>query len=135
MEAKIAGTDEAWDKRELGADAAFVKAVSPAELEQIESSLGLQMISIRLERELIDSFKAIAEFHGIGYQPLMRDALKRFAYHELRSIVQGVVKSQRKDGVEGDEPVVKKQAKPTAKTTRKSEPKSSAREVKLKKAA
>ena len=96
MNAKIAGTDEAWESRKLGADAAHVKPVSPEYTQQIEESLGLQMISIRMDKGLINSFKAIGAFHGVGYQPLMRDALKRFAEHELRNIVQGMVESQRK---------------------------------------
>ncbi len=96
MNAKVAGTVEAWELRELGADAPHAKPVSADFAQKIDESLGLQMISIRLDKGLIDSFKAIGAFHGIGYQPLMRDALKRFAEHELRNIVQGVVESQRK---------------------------------------
>jgi len=83
-------------RKKIGADAAYAKPVSAEYTQQIEESLGLQMISIRLDKGLIDSFKAISAFHGVGYQPLMRDALKRFAEHELRNIVQGVVESQRK---------------------------------------
>ena len=96
MDAKIAGTEEAWESRKLGADAAHAKPVSTEYTQEIEESLGLQMISIRIDKGLIDSFKAIGAFHGLGYQPLMRDALKRFAEQELRNIVQGVVESQRK---------------------------------------
>jgi hypothetical protein len=40
-----------------------------------------------LERQLIDSFKAIATIYGMGYQPLMRQALKRFAECEMKRIV------------------------------------------------
>ncbi len=46
----------------------------------------MQMISIRLHKELIEDFKKIAEFRGIGYQPLMRDALQRFAAAEYKLI-------------------------------------------------
>ncbi|MBS4098556.1 MAG: hypothetical protein KGZ83_17165 [Sulfuricella sp.] len=92
----IAGTDETWESRELGASETHVKR-APPELESgIEEALGMQMISIRLNKSLIESFKVIAEYHGIGYQPLMRDALKRFAESEMKAIVQGVVESQRK---------------------------------------
>ncbi len=128
MTAKIAGTEEAWESRQLGASADHAKPVSAEYTQQIEESLGLQMISIRLDKGLIDSFKAIGAFHGIGYQPLMRDALKRFAEHELRNIVQGVVESQRKK--QGGAVVVteKEETKQAAKksatkvTTRKQEP-------------
>jgi hypothetical protein len=52
---------------------------------------------IRLEKKLIESFKALGSFHGLGYQPLMRDALKRFADAEMRAIVMGLVDSQKKE--------------------------------------
>ena len=92
---KIEGTAEAWESRKLGADEQFVKA-APSELErQLDDSLGLQMISIRLSKELIDDFKFMADFHGIGYQPLMRDTLQRFAYSEMRKIAKGLVDPQK----------------------------------------
>jgi predicted DNA binding CopG/RHH family protein len=93
--AKIAGTEEAWDSEQLGAEEGHVQRV-PADVEQqIEESLGMQMISIRLDKSLIESYKLLAAFHGVGYQPLMRDALKRFADGELKAIVAGMVSSQR----------------------------------------
>jgi predicted DNA binding CopG/RHH family protein len=92
---KIAGTDEAWDSEQLGADENHAQRVSPDLEKQIDDSLGMQMISIRLEKSLIDSYKLLAAFHGLGYQPLMRDALKRFAEGEMKAIVAGMVSSQR----------------------------------------
>lgn len=92
----IPGTDEAWDSRELGASEAHAKRASPGLEARIEESLGMQMISIRLDKSLIESFKMIAEYHGVGYQPLMRDALKRFAESEMKAIVLGVVESRKK---------------------------------------
>ncbi|MCC7225482.1 MAG: hypothetical protein IT507_02195 [Burkholderiaceae bacterium] len=92
---KINGTAQAWESRELGADEAHVRKASPELTKEIDDSLGLQMISIRLNKELIDSFKVIASYHGIGYQPLMRDALHRFAESEMKNIVRGVVESQK----------------------------------------
>lgn len=102
----IPGTEEAWESRELGASEAHAMR-APQELEsKVEESLGMQMISIRLDKSLIESFKVIAEYHGVGYQPLMRDALKRFADGEMKSIVSGFVESQRKSKQQ-DKPVVK----------------------------
>jgi hypothetical protein len=92
---KIVGTVEAWEEDELGNDAKFVKVASKEITEQIDEALCLQSISIRLEKKLIDSFKILGDFHGVGYQPLMRDALNRFANAELKSIVEGFVESQR----------------------------------------
>ena len=94
---KILGTNDAWEAEELGANEKTVRKADPKVSEQIDEALGLQMISIRLDKRLIDSFKLLGSFHGLGYQPLMRDALKRFAEAEMKSIVSGLVESQRKD--------------------------------------
>jgi hypothetical protein len=92
----ILGTDEAWDTGQLGADRNHARRVPEDLARQMEESLEMQMISIRLHKSLIDSFKVLGGFHGIGYQPLMRDALTRFAASEMKSIVAGLVQSQKK---------------------------------------
>jgi hypothetical protein len=46
------------------------------------------MISIRLQKDLIKELKFIAKFHGIGYQPLIRDVLGRFSRHEMADIAE-----------------------------------------------
>lgn len=93
---KILGTDEAWESGQLGADEKHARLVDPETAGQIDDALGLQMISIRLDKSLIESFKMLGSFHGVGYQPLMRDALKRFAETEMKAIVSGLVESQMK---------------------------------------
>lgn len=83
---KIEGTVEAWESGKLGRDEKHAKA-APKELEkEIDEALGMQAISIRLSKELIEDFKFIARYHKLGYQPLMRDALKRFAESEYKRI-------------------------------------------------
>jgi hypothetical protein len=82
--------DNAWDTGELGRNAEFVK-VAPEDHNSeafIDDALGLQPISIRLEKSLIEDFKLIAGLSGIGYQPLMRQALKRFADCEKKRILR-----------------------------------------------
>jgi uncharacterized protein (DUF4415 family) len=93
---KILGTDEAWESEALGADEKHARLTDGSLTKQIDESLGLQMISIRLDKGLIESFKMLGSFHGVGYQPLMRDALKRFSECEMKAIVSGLVQSQRK---------------------------------------
>jgi uncharacterized protein (DUF4415 family) len=93
---KIPGTDDAWESGQLGNDPQHARVVAKEVADQIDETLGLQMISIRLDKSLIDSFKLLGEFHGIGYQPLMRDALRRFAETEMKAIVNGMVETQRK---------------------------------------
>lgn len=84
---KITDTVEAWDTGTLGNDEQYVRRASSEAEKELDDSLGLQAISIRLQKELIDQFKLIAKIHGMGYQPLMREALKRFASSEIKVIL------------------------------------------------
>ncbi|MDD3935981.1 hypothetical protein [Rhodoferax sp.] len=85
---KIESTNEAWESGALGTDESHVRA-APAELESaIDASIGLQAISIRLPKDLIEAYKLIAAHHGIGYQPLMRDILQRFVPEGLKEVLQ-----------------------------------------------
>lgn len=93
--AKIAGTIEAWETRALGASARHVKRAAPELQAAIEEKLGMQAISIRLPRSTIDTYKALAKMHGVGYQPLMRDAICRWAEGELKQMVIGAAVAQR----------------------------------------
>lgn len=38
--------------------------------------------------------KLIAEYHGVGYPPLMRDVLNRFARTELHTIAENLAKTE-----------------------------------------
>lgn len=96
----IPGTDEAWESGQLGASATHVGHLSAediaADTALIQESFGLQPISIRLERALIENFKTIATIEGIGYQTLMRQALKRFAECEMKRILNGMASELQK---------------------------------------
>jgi hypothetical protein len=84
---KITGTHEAWESGQLGQDAAHAKP-APRELEAaVEASLGMQMISIRLPKQLVDAYRMAAAHHGVGYQPLMRDMLQRAAPELVREVL------------------------------------------------
>ncbi|GJJ03555.1 hypothetical protein RugamoR64_40930 [Duganella rhizosphaerae] len=92
---KIESTAEAWEEGALGRDASHARA-APINIEQqVDDGIGLQLISIRLPKELIEDYKKIAEFHAIGYQPLMRDALKHFAEAEYKRIAIEYTKLKR----------------------------------------
>lgn len=88
--AKIPASDEAWDRGELGREEAFVEKADGAVQKHIDRSLELQLISIRLQKSLIEDFKFIATLNGIGYQPLMRQILKRFVDGEKKKILREV---------------------------------------------
>ena len=92
MTKKIKDTEQAWDSRTLGADAEFVGVADVSHEQVLEEALDLQAISIRLSKDLIRNYKLIAEFHGVGYQPLMRDVLQRFVPEELKHILETQIK-------------------------------------------
>lgn len=69
--------DQAWDNRELGASEKHVRKASPEREKALDQRLGLQTISIRLQKGLIDNLKKLAEQDGIGYQPYIRQLLMR----------------------------------------------------------
>lgn len=84
---KIEGTLQAWEDEKLGDNARYARVSSADQELLVDQALGLHMISIRLENELISVLKAIAEVHGIGYQPLIRDVLNRFASAEAKRLL------------------------------------------------
>ena len=69
-----------WESRELGADPNFSKSSPvPANFHEIlNKSSNMQMISIRLPKDLITDLKEIGSAQKLGYQALMREVLKRF---------------------------------------------------------
>lgn len=87
-------TAESWESGELGRDENFVRVVPKKVADQIDDALDLQMISIRLSKELIQTYKLLGLKHGMGYQPLMREALKRFADGELKIIAREMLEGQ-----------------------------------------
>ena len=85
-ETEITDTSSPWESGKLGRDKQYAVAASKEHGDQIDDALGLQMISIRLDKELIDSCKLLGEKYQMAYQPLMREALKRFVDDELKMV-------------------------------------------------
>lgn len=79
---------DAWEGGKLGRDEKFVNVADAAEEDAVDDALGLKSISIRLPKKLISQFKLIGHFHGVGYQPLMRDILERYAKNEILDILR-----------------------------------------------
>ncbi|MEF1256989.1 hypothetical protein [Vibrio sp. M260112] len=97
---KIESTVEAWEDGQLGRDEHFVEKVE-IKSEIIDKSLELQLISIRLQNGLIEDLKNIAKIHGIGYQPLIKQVLKRFVDAELKMMLrEKVAEEARKEAEE-----------------------------------
>lgn len=100
---KIKGTTANWENGRLGTDEEFAVQASPDEELAIGAALGLKPISIRMPVDLIATLKLIAGHHGIGYQPLMRDALSRFARAEVRQILIGIEEQKALESALSDE--------------------------------
>lgn len=77
-----------WEAGELGLSVEHAVAAPESVEREIDDALGLQMISVRLPRKLIEDLKLIASKEGIGYQPLMRRVLMRFAHAEFRAMAR-----------------------------------------------
>jgi uncharacterized protein (DUF4415 family) len=75
---KIENSAEAWESGELGNDLKHAMVVDKKMSDRIDEALGLQIVSIRLDNELIESYKLLGTKYNMGYQPLMREALKHF---------------------------------------------------------
>lgn len=89
IEQRIEDTEDAWDPNgPLGHEEKFTAAVGDNVLAQVDTSLGLVPISIRLQKDLLDNLKALAQLNGLGYQPLIRQVLTRFVDCELKSILK-----------------------------------------------
>ncbi|MBW8371492.1 MAG: hypothetical protein K0M66_11065 [Thiobacillus sp.] len=98
MNKTIASTDEAWDERILGADEAFVK-VSEVDIDQeIDAAAGTQLISIRMQKTMIEDLKTISALNGgMGYQTLMKQILQRFIDGEKRQFWNAMVAEKLKE--------------------------------------
>lgn len=77
---------DAWEDRSVGAQEEFVQ-VAPDIEAALNHALDLQPISIRLQKNLIDNLKALAQLHGLGYQPLIRQILTRWVDAEVKQMI------------------------------------------------
>lgn len=67
--------EDLWENGVLGASEEFAGKASIEEEKAIDEKIGLQLISIRLQKKLIEELKALAKETGIGYQPYIRQLL------------------------------------------------------------
>ena len=95
MTDKIKGTSEAWESGELGEDEKFAEKANVTESD-LDEALELQMISIRLQKSLIDDLKNFALIEGLGYQPLMKRILMRWIDGEKKMIANRYLAERKK---------------------------------------
>jgi predicted DNA binding CopG/RHH family protein len=117
---KIPSSDEAWDEGSLGRDDEFVRKAEDKIEDKIDEAVELQLISIRLQKSLIEDFKMIAKMNGLGYQTLMRQILKRFADCEkkqiLREFISEAAKTAKAEKAAKDEKALEKEQSQPAKS-------------------
>lgn len=77
-------SEDAWESRELGATKEFVKKAARKKEKALDEKLGLQIISIRLQKSLIEDLKSLASEDGLGYQPYLRHVLTQHVRSEKR---------------------------------------------------
>lgn len=87
---------EAWEERRIGAEEEFVAVAPDALQKQVEASIAMQLISLRLPDDLIEGFKFIAQRNNIRYQTLMRQCLQRFYEGEMKMIVRQITTEERR---------------------------------------
>lgn len=94
---KIRGSAENWENGKLGVSRETAVLASKEETAAIErAAVGMQLVSMRLPKSLIGMLKEIAKHHGIGYQPMVRDLLTRFATSEIKIILAARLEAARK---------------------------------------
>jgi hypothetical protein len=87
---------DAWESGKFGREEAFAVTADVADENALDEALGLKLISIRLPVKLIDNLKFVANYHGVGYQPLIRDNLSRFALSEMKLILKALEEDEEK---------------------------------------
>lgn len=83
------------DYDSVGTLEATVQATTLPNEKSIDDALGLQPISIRLQKDLIDSLKGLAQLNGLGYQPLIRQILTRWVDAELKHLLNQKIAAER----------------------------------------
>lgn len=110
----IPASDEAWEDKTLGADTKYVGIEDPSAEAAIDEAAGTQLISIRMQKTLIEDLKMIASLNnGIGYQTLMKQVLQRFVESEKKQMLREYVtaKLEEKQNAENAETPAKPRRK------------------------
>jgi predicted DNA binding CopG/RHH family protein len=79
---KLKTNTEQWEDGTLGQSAEHVGVVSVDEELEIDDALGLQLVSVRLQKTLIKDLKELAVKEGLGYQPYLRQILTKYVRNQ-----------------------------------------------------
>ena len=100
---RIPASDEAWESGELGDDPKFATIFEGDIQPQVDEAIAMQPISIRLPKSLVETYKLLGQKHGLGYQPLMRRVLIRFADAEMKLVLNEYVAEQQRAAEDADD--------------------------------
>lgn len=67
-----------WESGELGSDETSVRVSAQGTETRVDEGLGLQMVSMRLPKDVVEQFKVLAKEQGLGYQPFIRQILMNY---------------------------------------------------------
>lgn len=91
---------ERWDNKELGASAKHARPASEEQQQALDDATGLQLISIRMPKVLIEQVKQLARLEGIGYQPYVRKVMTQHVReneHKLERLMTPAEATEKAD--------------------------------------
>jgi len=86
------GTFRVWENGTFGESLEYAQLSHTSYSLKVDEAASLQMISIRLDKSLIEDLKSMASRKGIEYQPLIRKILDHFVYKEPEEFLQAINK-------------------------------------------
>lgn len=77
---RLIDTSELWDTGDLGEDERYVTVTRPSKEDEavLNESLGIEEVSIRMNKDLVEDFKRLAETERVTYKGLMKRILKDY---------------------------------------------------------
>lgn len=70
--------NELWDSKQLGASSEHAVPATEEDEKALDDAMGLQLLSFRIQKSIIEQLKQLSKLEGIGYQPLMRKVLTEY---------------------------------------------------------
>jgi predicted DNA-binding protein len=75
---KIEGTVENWENGTLGCSAEHARVAPPGTDEMVDEILGIQMVSFRVSKKVVEEFDKASKLSGVIPKALMRKALEHY---------------------------------------------------------
>lgn len=91
---------ELWDSKQLGASAEHARPATDEQQQALDDATGLQLISIRMPKILIEQVKQLARLEGIGYQPYVRKVITQHVReneHKLEQLLTPADATEKAD--------------------------------------